>query len=30
MGLIPLGTGNDFARGVGLPLDPEAAAPTSS
>ena len=26
IGLIPLGTGNDFARGVGLPLDPEAAA----
>ena len=26
VGLIPLGTGNDFARGVGLPLDPEAAA----
>lgn len=26
LGLIPLGTGNDFARGVGLPLDPTAAA----
>lgn len=26
LGLIPLGTGNDFARGVGLPLEPEAAA----
>lgn len=26
IGLIPLGTGNDFARGVGLPLDPEEAA----
>lgn len=26
VGLIPLGTGNDFARGVGIPLDaPEAA-----
>ncbi len=25
-GLIPLGTGNDFARGIGLPLEPEAAA----
>jgi YegS/Rv2252/BmrU family lipid kinase len=24
--LIPLGTGNDFARGVGIPLDPEEAA----
>ncbi len=26
LGLIPLGTGNDFARGVGIPLDPEEAA----
>lgn len=26
VGLIPLGTGNDFAQGVGVPLDPEAAA----
>ena len=26
LGLIPLGTGNDFARGVGIPLDPEDAA----
>lgn len=26
VGLIPLGTGNDFARGVGLPLDPAEAA----
>ena len=26
VGLIPLGTGNDFARGTGIPLDPEAAA----
>jgi YegS/Rv2252/BmrU family lipid kinase len=26
IGLIPLGTGNDFARGVGIPLDPEEAA----
>lgn len=25
-GLIPLGTGNDFARGIGLPLEPDAAA----
>lgn len=25
-GLIPLGTGNDFARGVGIPLDPAEAA----
>jgi YegS/Rv2252/BmrU family lipid kinase len=24
--LVPLGTGNDFARGVGIPLDPEEAA----
>ena len=26
VGLIPLGTGNDFARGAGLPLDLEEAA----
>lgn len=26
VGLIPLGTGNDFARGVGIPLDPSEAA----
>ena len=26
LGLVPMGTGNDFARGVGLPLDPEQAA----
>lgn len=26
LGLIPLGTGNDFARGTGVPLDPEEAA----
>jgi YegS/Rv2252/BmrU family lipid kinase len=26
LGLIPLGTGNDFARGTSLPLEPEAAA----
>jgi YegS/Rv2252/BmrU family lipid kinase len=26
VGLLPLGTGNDFARGVGIPLDPEDAA----
>jgi len=26
IGLIPLGTGNDFARGVGIPLDPQEAA----
>lgn len=26
LGLIPLGTGNDFARGVDLPLEPDEAA----
>jgi YegS/Rv2252/BmrU family lipid kinase len=26
LGLIPLGTGNDFARGAGIPLDPERSA----
>ncbi|GAA3135057.1 diacylglycerol kinase [Planomonospora alba] len=26
VGLVPLGTGNDFARALGLPLDPERAA----
>lgn len=26
VGLVPLGTGNDFARGVGIPLDPRKAA----
>jgi diacylglycerol kinase (ATP) len=26
LGLVPLGTGNDFARGIGLPLDPAEAA----
>ena len=26
LGLIPLGTGNDFARGAGIPLDPLEAA----
>ena len=26
VGLVPLGTGNDLARGLGIPLDPVAAA----
>ena len=26
LGLIPLGTGNDFARGTGIPLEPREAA----
>src|SRR3954470_790697 len=26
VGLVPLGTGNDFARGAGIPLDPAEAA----
>ncbi|RLV47804.1 diacylglycerol kinase [Nocardioides mangrovicus] len=26
LGLVPLGTGNDFARGVGIPLEPADAA----
>ncbi|MGH3331966.1 MAG: diacylglycerol/lipid kinase family protein [Nocardioidaceae bacterium] len=26
LGLIPLGTGNDFARGAGIPLEPEESA----
>lgn len=26
VGLVPLGTGNDFARGMGIPLDPPQAA----
>ncbi|MGB9376363.1 MAG: diacylglycerol kinase family protein [Mycobacteriales bacterium] len=26
VGLVPMGTGNDFARHLGLPLDPEQAA----
>jgi diacylglycerol kinase (ATP) len=26
IGVVPLGTGNDFARGTGIPLDPVAAA----
>jgi diacylglycerol kinase family enzyme len=26
VGLVPLGTGNDFARGLGIPLDPAEAA----
>ena len=26
VGLLPMGTGNDFARSLGIPLDPEEAA----
>lgn len=26
LGLVPLGTGNDLARGLGIPLEPDAAA----
>jgi diacylglycerol kinase (ATP) len=26
VGLVPLGTGNDFARGIGIPIDPVEAA----
>jgi YegS/Rv2252/BmrU family lipid kinase len=26
VGLLPMGTGNDFARSLGIPLEPEAAA----
>ena len=26
IGIVPMGTGNDFARGVGIPLDPALAA----
>ncbi len=26
LGLVPLGTGNDFARGAGIPLEPDEAA----
>jgi diacylglycerol kinase (ATP) len=26
LGLVPLGTGNDFARGVGIPLEPSEAS----
>src|ERR1700754_4780437 len=26
VGLLPMGTGNDFARSLGIPLDPEQAA----
>jgi diacylglycerol kinase (ATP) len=29
IGIVPLGTGNDLARAVGLPLDPAAAARTA-
>ncbi|MGY6501283.1 MAG: diacylglycerol/lipid kinase family protein [Acidimicrobiales bacterium] len=30
LGLVPLGTGNDLARGVGIELDPGAAARTAA
>ncbi len=30
LGLVPLGTGNDLARGAGLPLDPISAARTAA
>jgi diacylglycerol kinase (ATP) len=26
LGVVPMGTGNDFARGVGVPIDPRKAA----
>ena len=28
LGVLPAGTGNDFARGLGIPLDPDAACRT--
>jgi diacylglycerol kinase family enzyme len=28
LGLLPAGTGNDFARGLGIPLEPKAACRT--